>query len=284
MAISRRLRFEILRRDNYTCRYCGGVAPEVRITVDHVVPRALGGTDDPSNLVAACADCNGGKSASSPDEAVVAAVREDAARWNIAMQRAIEQRSMQLAEQRERLEWFDKLWSSWGCGEGADRISVPKGGGWERTIMRFLASGLSESFIEDAISIAMEARHVAFDGKWRYFCGICWNEINTLQKMATELLSQASSQVDELSSRGSEAPWAWAAAAAGFYLDKILNALGVDSGKVTIVRAALRTGLADGAQVYRESVEGGGERAGEAYRACFEPFEAGIRAVSDAEE
>jgi hypothetical protein len=43
-----------MQRDNYTCQYCGAPAVEP----DHVVPRSLGGSDDPSNLVAACFDCN----------------------------------------------------------------------------------------------------------------------------------------------------------------------------------------------------------------------------------
>ncbi|AWN05089.1 HNH endonuclease [Gordonia phage Easley] len=38
MAVSKRLRYEILRRDNHTCRYCGATAPDVPLTVDHVVP------------------------------------------------------------------------------------------------------------------------------------------------------------------------------------------------------------------------------------------------------
>jgi 5-methylcytosine-specific restriction endonuclease McrA len=59
--ISKRLRYEILRRDGHHCRYCGLGSDEVTITVDHVIPTALGGTDDPSNLVAACRDCNSGK-------------------------------------------------------------------------------------------------------------------------------------------------------------------------------------------------------------------------------
>lgn len=59
MAISKRLRFEILRRDGFKCRYCHGA--EVLLTVDHVTPISLGGTDHPSNLVACCDDCNTGK-------------------------------------------------------------------------------------------------------------------------------------------------------------------------------------------------------------------------------
>lgn len=55
------LRFDVLKRDNFTCRYCGAKAPETVLNVDHVIPRAKGGKDDPLNLVTACFDCNHGK-------------------------------------------------------------------------------------------------------------------------------------------------------------------------------------------------------------------------------
>lgn len=60
-------RFEVLRRDNYTCRYCGAKGPEAGGTavleIDHRVPVAEGGTNDPVNLVTSCQDCNRGKGA-----------------------------------------------------------------------------------------------------------------------------------------------------------------------------------------------------------------------------
>lgn len=62
MAVSKRLRYEILRRDNHTCRYCGASAPDVPLRVDHVTPVALGGSDKPENLVTSCEPCNSGKS------------------------------------------------------------------------------------------------------------------------------------------------------------------------------------------------------------------------------
>src|SRR5690242_10107126 len=71
MAVSKRTRYEVLTRDNHTCRYCGGVAPDVVLTVDHVVPTALGGSDKPDNLVAACKDCNAGKASTSPSASTV---------------------------------------------------------------------------------------------------------------------------------------------------------------------------------------------------------------------
>lgn len=60
--ISPKLRWEIFVRDNYTCRYCGRKAPDVALTVDHIVSVFAGGTKDPDNLITACQDCNSGKS------------------------------------------------------------------------------------------------------------------------------------------------------------------------------------------------------------------------------
>lgn len=61
MALSVRTRFEIFKRDDFTCRYCARKSPEVVLEVDHVVPVCDGGTDDPMNLVTACWECNSGK-------------------------------------------------------------------------------------------------------------------------------------------------------------------------------------------------------------------------------
>jgi hypothetical protein len=60
--ISKRLRFEIFKRDHFTCVYCGRTPPEVVLQVDHLDPVSGGGTNDPANLFTACADCNLGKS------------------------------------------------------------------------------------------------------------------------------------------------------------------------------------------------------------------------------
>ena len=50
----RKLREVILARDGRTCRHCGSPAEQV----DHIRPKARGGTDDPNNLVASCTRCN----------------------------------------------------------------------------------------------------------------------------------------------------------------------------------------------------------------------------------
>ncbi|HEY7236542.1 MAG TPA: HNH endonuclease [Gemmatimonadaceae bacterium] len=62
MSVSRRVRFAVLTRDRFTCRYCGRSAPGVELQVDHVYPASRGGSDKIENLVAACRDCNASKS------------------------------------------------------------------------------------------------------------------------------------------------------------------------------------------------------------------------------
>lgn len=47
---------EILRRDNFTCQYCG--QRTAHLTLDHVIPRRLGGPHSWENLVTACPGCN----------------------------------------------------------------------------------------------------------------------------------------------------------------------------------------------------------------------------------
>ena len=49
-------RREVFRRDNYTCQYCG--KHDGGLTVDHVLPRHLGGQHIWTNVVAACPSCN----------------------------------------------------------------------------------------------------------------------------------------------------------------------------------------------------------------------------------
>jgi hypothetical protein len=62
MAIGKRLRFEILKRDGFRCRYCGKKGSASQLHIDHMKPKSKGGGDDPQNLIAACIDCNAGKS------------------------------------------------------------------------------------------------------------------------------------------------------------------------------------------------------------------------------
>lgn len=189
MAVSRRLRFEILRRDNHTCRYCGASAPDVKLTVDHVIPTALGGTDDPSNLVAACAGCNGGKSSIAPNSPTVANVAQDALRWSAAISAAAgEMLADQQRRNRARQE-FDDAWSGWGFGSEEGRKPVPRPSGWRNSIDSFMAAGLPMPVLLDCLQKAMANKKLKMDDIFRYMCGIAWKKVTELQDAARQQLS-----------------------------------------------------------------------------------------------
>ena len=59
--LSKSVRFEVFKRDSFTCQYCGKSAPDVVLEVDHIIPVSKGGDNDISNLITACFDCNRGK-------------------------------------------------------------------------------------------------------------------------------------------------------------------------------------------------------------------------------
>lgn len=61
--VSKRTRFEVFKRDKFTCQYCGAQAPDVILHCDHIIPVAGGGASDILNLITACSGCNGGKGA-----------------------------------------------------------------------------------------------------------------------------------------------------------------------------------------------------------------------------
>ncbi|MES1934632.1 hypothetical protein T35B1_18608 [Salinisphaera shabanensis T35B1] len=91
-AISKKARFEVFKRDAFTCKYCGAKAPEVVLEIDHIEPVSKGGTNDILNLVTSCKACNSGKSDRRLSDATV-----------------IEQRQGQLEELQSRKEQLEMM-------------------------------------------------------------------------------------------------------------------------------------------------------------------------------
>ena len=56
------LRFAVLKRDGFTCQYCGQQAPNVKLEADHIVSVEDGGADSLENLCTSCYACNRGRS------------------------------------------------------------------------------------------------------------------------------------------------------------------------------------------------------------------------------
>lgn len=185
MAVSKRLRYEILRRDNHACRYCGRAAPNVELAVDHVVPTALGGSDEPDNLITACVDCNSGKSASPPDATLVADVEHDALRWAAAMKRAAELQAQQVTYEDDFVRSFDEMW----CGWTNKGDPLPRPDGWSGSIRSFMRAGVQLEEIRYAINTAMDNPRINNGTVFKYFCGIVWRLLRDRQEIAAQLLA-----------------------------------------------------------------------------------------------
>lgn len=188
MAINDRLRFEILRRDAFACRYCGSKAPDVALEVDHVIPQALGGTDSPENLVAACGPCNSGKGSTSLDAETVAEIDAEAARFKSAMGRAqqiMEERDSEAGERALAfLEHWEKVMPSFAqLGRG----DLPSGPSVSKKLSDLMAAGLAWDRIIDAVEIAADASHVPQRRRYSYFCGICARMLDELRDLAAEM-------------------------------------------------------------------------------------------------
>ena len=173
MSVSKALRYQVLRRDGFTCRYCGGKAPDVALRVDHVIPAALGGSDEPANLTTACQDCNSGKAATPPDAATVEQVDQRAFQWAEAMA------AIAAEEQQERagLDWFTTTWDGYRYGDKDDPRGIPLPPNWRASLETWLRSGLTRADIEHATATAMGNTKVPVDGVFRYMAGICWRTL-----------------------------------------------------------------------------------------------------------
>lgn len=196
MALSKRLRYEILRRDNFTCRYCGAMAPDVTLTVDHVIPTALGGSDEPSNLTAACAACNSGKSATSPEAPIVEDVAADALAWAEALRVAGTAMLVNLEEVKELRAQFLEAWHHWTYDDGQP---LPLPASWIVTIDALVQRGLPIEVVLECIPIAMNRDGLPAENRFRYFCGVAWNRVD-------QLVEDAKRFYDHQATRGRPVP------------------------------------------------------------------------------
>lgn len=175
-AISTRTRFEVFKRDLFTCQYCGAHPPSSILHVDHINAVARGGKNDPDNLVTACADCNLGKAAV-PLSAIPQSLSEKS--------REVAEREAQLRGYNEILQAKrDRLEGE--CWEVAEYLFPgSKKAGVRRdhfaSIKRFV-DRLGYHEVLNAAEVAIERKR--YPGKWAflYFCGICWNGIREQTK------------------------------------------------------------------------------------------------------
>ena len=90
--LSIKIRFEVFKRDSFTCQYCGQKAPDVLLELDHIDPVSKGGANDILNLITSCKGCNRGKS-----------------NRTLADSAVLDKRRQQLEELQERKEQIEMM-------------------------------------------------------------------------------------------------------------------------------------------------------------------------------
>ena len=171
--MDKKIRFEVFKRDNFTCAYCGRTPPNIILEVDHIHPKSKKGTNDINNLVTSCFDCNRGKKDISLSTIPTALID------NLeVMKEKLEQIKI-YNSYRKKLEKIEK--------KRIEEVSDIYTQYFEKYI-------LNEKFKETSIkrflkflpldevkySMHLACRKMDDDNAPQYFCGICWNKIKAL--------------------------------------------------------------------------------------------------------
>lgn len=179
--ISNGTRFEIFKRDAFTCQYCGRKPPEVILHVDHILAVANGGTNEYSNLITSCSDCNLAKSDKPLERKKIPPIPN-------AEQIADERERFEQLKQyqqflNERDKYFENqtfsLLEAWADLEGQKTTDEqffyqPE---LKKAVTRFLKY-LPASQILEAMQLAHQnTRSESQHQRQKYFYGVCWRKI-----------------------------------------------------------------------------------------------------------
>lgn len=167
--ITKKLRFEVFKRDVFTCQYCGATPPSVVLELDHIIPVAQGGDDSEGNLICACFDCNRGKG----DRLLTAGPVSIELKAEILKEKAEQLRAYEdlLAEQRMLREGYalriEDLFRDYTGYDFSDRFMT--------SVQQFLKKLHFDEMV-DAMDIACSKIEDP-ERALKYFCGICWSKI-----------------------------------------------------------------------------------------------------------
>lgn len=190
MAVSKALRFQVMRRDGFRCQYCGATAADgASLVVDHVLPVALGGQDSADNLTTSCASCNSGKGSMPPDAENVAQVDQRNAEWAAAMQRAKSQANDE-RENRWRIHAaFMREWDDWPYAFGGKPYPLPDN--FADAVETWIQRGLTIDDLRELIAVTMSKQGLSSRDRFRYFAGCCWRRIGQLEDEAARIMGQS---------------------------------------------------------------------------------------------
>lgn len=169
--ISKKRRFDIFKRDSFTCQYCGSAPPKVILHVDHIRPVKDGGDNSTDNLITSCSLCNLGKGAASL-KAIPQSLK-DKASYIKEQEAQILGYSKIIEDRKRRID--AEVWNVIGV-MGQEYLDNGIRRDWYQSTKQFIERiGYHETL--EAIEIAMAKHPSGTRRTFLYFCGICWNKI-----------------------------------------------------------------------------------------------------------
>lgn len=171
-SLSKKTRFEVFKRDSFTCQYCGAHPPSVILHIDHILAVASGGTNSIDNLITSCQPCNLGKGARDLNVApkkLLEKIKESEEREEqlLGYQKILEAK-------KNRLE--DESWKVLAViYPGKNSVRRDEYSSVSRFIERL---GFYE--VLEAAEISLSG-HVMHRNRFKYFCGVCWNKVRNLE-------------------------------------------------------------------------------------------------------
>lgn len=174
-SLSKKIRFEVFKRDKFTCQYCGKSAPDVVLEIDHIKPVSKGGDNDIMNLVTSCKDCNRGKSNRElSDDSVIKkqqAQLQELAEKKEQLEMMVEWRNSLYDLEDEYVESIDDIFirrTEWGMSESG------------KTKIKRLLKQFSFAEILDATEISIDYYYDGTESSWNVafnkIGGICYTK------------------------------------------------------------------------------------------------------------
>lgn len=170
VAVSKKTRFEVFKRDGFVCQYCGSHPPAAVLECDHIKPVASGGGNEIDNLITACSSCNSGKGA----------------RHLSSLPQTVVEKGSILIEREEQLEAYNELLRLKREREDEDiealedmfreRFKMVFSESFCESIRRNFLPKLDREQLETAMYKACWKCREA-NPAIKYFCGICWRLI-----------------------------------------------------------------------------------------------------------
>lgn len=178
--LSKRVRFDIFKRDRFACQYCGRTPPVVVLVIDHILPVASGGESQANNLITSCEDCNQGKGAkllSSVPQSVDVALEHEIERH----EQLREYNKSLLRIRRQHIRATQKLAKYWDvkAGNAPDAMDCAASDESKLTSFKLFLQKLPEVEVYEAVDIAIARKPPSYSDRntFKYFCGVCWTKI-----------------------------------------------------------------------------------------------------------